>query len=96
MSRKAFMDVKIKTRPRMDMETSNGVHEFLGIHHPETVSEFEMIGQPVFYQKKLVGTIMDQWDGHSLVDVNHDALFIIDDYKNGLILGKDIRVHLRG
>ena len=70
--------------------------EIVGIRKPDTISDSDMVGQPVFYERKLVGTIMDHWDGHTLVDINPDCIFIIEDYKSGQILGKDIKIHLKG
>jgi len=104
----AHQDPKTNIRPNMDVERafidySSGNlkrvdvgFEVIGIRKPETLSDSDMVGQPVFYERKLVGTIMDQWDGHTLIDINHDATFIIEDYKRGQILGKDIKIHLRG
>lgn len=70
--------------------------EIIGIKKPLTVSDADMVGQPVFYDKMCIGTIMDQWDGHTLIDVNPSSSFIIDEYKSGQIRGKDLKIHLRG
>ena len=108
MKRSTFSDPKTNTRPNMDVvkeiiDYTSGEpkrvdvgFEILGIRKPDTLSDSDMVGQPVFYERKLVGTIMDQWDGHSLVDINPEATFIIEDYKRGQILGKDIKIYLRG
>lgn len=92
MKQSNFINSNIKIRPNLDLAG----FEIIGIKKPITVSDSDMVGQPVFYERKLVGTIMHQCDGHTLIDVNSESTFIIDEYKSGQIRGKDIKIHLRG
>lgn len=94
MKRASFTNSNVKAKPSADKVRDT--FEIFGIKKPITVSDSDMVGQPVFYDRKLVGTIMDQWDGRSLVVVNQNALFVIEGYKTGQIRGKDLKIHLRG
>ena len=109
MKRNSFANNKIKVRPNTEVvrrlihfneegrpELEDVGIDILGIQKPDTVSDSEMIGQPVFYDGKIVGTIMDYWDHHALIDINQEAIFVVEDYKSGQILGKDIKIHLKG
>lgn len=98
MKRNSFTNSGVKVRSEYpDMiKRSTNIFEIVGIKKPITVSDSDMVGQPVFYGKKLVGTIMDQWDGHSLVIVDPQSVFVIEDYKSGQIKAADIKIHLRG
>ncbi len=105
MKRTSFANTKNKSKPELfsshDKEFMPCLakltgFEIVGIKKPMTVSDSDMVGQPVFYERRLVGTIMDQWDGHTLIDVSEGSTFIIDGYKSGQIKGKDLKIHLRG
>jgi hypothetical protein len=88
-------DVKIKKVADGErVHVSDSCFIFTGIKKSNRLSDADMIGLPILYGRTVVGTVMDQWDGKTLVDVDAKARFIIEDYKSGQIRGEDLKTQM--